>query len=51
MCGVLHHSVSGYLDRLTEKGYKVAIVEQVEDPALAKSLVRREVTRVITPEP
>src|SRR5690554_5415291 len=49
MCGVPYHSVSGYLDRLTEKGYKVAIVEQVEDPALAKGLVRREVTRVITP--
>ncbi|MGB4332617.1 MAG: DNA mismatch repair protein MutS, partial [Bacilli bacterium] len=44
MCGVPYHSVSGYLDRLTEKGYKVAIVEQVEDPALAKGLVRREVT-------
>lgn len=49
MCGVPFHSVGTYLDKLTEKGYKVAIVEQVEDPALAKGLVRREVVRVVTP--
>ncbi|MDD4000689.1 MAG: DNA mismatch repair protein MutS, partial [Bacilli bacterium] len=44
-----YHSVSSYLDKLTEKGYKVAIVEQTEDPALAKGLVNREVVRIITP--
>lgn len=49
MCGVPYHAVSSYLDRLTEKGYKVAIVEQVEDPALAKGIVSREVVRIITP--
>jgi DNA mismatch repair protein MutS len=49
MCGVPYHSVGTYLDRLTEKGYKVAIVEQTEDPALAKGLVTREVVRIITP--
>lgn len=49
MCGVPYHSVSSYLDRLTEKGYKIAIVEQTEDPALAKGLVQREVVRIITP--
>ena len=49
MCGVPHHAVEGYLDKLTAKGYKVAIVEQVEDASEAKGLVRREVVRVITP--
>lgn len=49
MCGVPYHSVNSYLDKLTEKGYKVAIVEQVEDPALTKGIVTREVVRVITP--
>ncbi|NLW78421.1 MAG: DNA mismatch repair protein MutS [Ruminococcaceae bacterium] len=49
MCGVPHHSVEAYTKRLVDKGYKVAICEQVEDPALAKGLVRREVVRVITP--
>lgn len=49
MCGVPYHSVNGYLDRLLEKGYKVAIAEQVEDPAVAKGIVKREVVRVITP--
>lgn len=49
MCGVPYHSVSSYLDRLTEKGYKVAIVEQVEDPKEAQGIVKREVVRVITP--
>ncbi|MBQ3126185.1 MAG: DNA mismatch repair protein MutS, partial [Clostridia bacterium] len=49
MCGVPYHSAEGYIGRLIEKGYKVAICEQVEDPAQAKGLVRREVIRVITP--
>ena len=49
MCGVPFHSAEGYIGRLIEKGYKVAICEQIEDPALAKGLVRRDVTRVVTP--
>ena len=49
MCGVPHHAAETYLARLIQKGYKVAICEQMEDPRLAKKLVRREVTRVITP--
>ncbi|MDR1766076.1 MAG: DNA mismatch repair protein MutS [Lachnospiraceae bacterium] len=49
MCGVPHHSVDNYVNRLVQKGYKVAIAEQMEDPALAKGLVRREVTQVVTP--
>lgn len=49
MCGVPFHSAEGYIGRLIEKGYKVAICEQTEDPAQAKGLVRREVIRVITP--
>lgn len=49
MCGVPYHSSETYIGRLIEKGYKVAICEQVEDPALAKGLVRRDVTRVVTP--
>ncbi len=49
MCGVPHHAAEGYISRLIRKGFKVAICEQVEDPRLAKKLVRREVTRVITP--
>jgi DNA mismatch repair protein MutS len=49
MCGVPVQAVSGYIARLVEKGYKVALCEQVEDPALAKGIVRREVTRLITP--
>lgn len=49
MCGVPYHSSETYIGRLIEKGYKVAICEQMEDPALAKGLVRRDVTRVITP--
>ncbi|MDE6896827.1 MAG: DNA mismatch repair protein MutS, partial [Lachnospiraceae bacterium] len=49
MCGVPFHSVDGYLSRLVSKGYKVAICEQTEDPALAKGLVKREVIRVVTP--
>jgi len=49
MAGVPHHAAAGYVTRLTEQGFKVAIAEQVEDPALAKGLVRREVVRVVTP--
>jgi DNA mismatch repair protein MutS len=49
MCGVPHHAVDGYLARLVEKGYHVAICEQVEDPKLAKGIVKREVVRVVTP--
>ena len=49
MCGVPFHSAEGYIGKLIEKGYKVAICEQTEDPAQAKGLVRREVIRVITP--
>jgi DNA mismatch repair protein MutS len=49
MCGVPYHSAEGYLSKLLRKGFKVAICEQMEDPKLAKKLVRREVTRVLTP--
>lgn len=49
MCGVPYHSSESYIGRLIDKGYKVAICEQVEDPALAKGLVKREVVRVVTP--
>jgi DNA mismatch repair protein MutS len=49
MCGVPFHSVDSYILKLISKGYKVAICEQVEDPALAKGLVKREVIRVVTP--
>ena len=49
MCGVPYHSVDDYIKVLVGKGYKVAICEQLEDPALAKGLVKRDVTRVITP--
>ena len=49
MCGVPFHAVEGYLTRLVQKGYKVAIAEQMEDPKLAKGLVKREVIRVVTP--
>lgn len=49
MCGVPYHAVESYLYRLVQKGYKVAIAEQVEDPKLAKGLVKREVIRVVTP--
>ena len=49
MCGVPFHSVDGYLNRLVQKGYKVAICEQVEDPKMAKGLVKREVVRIVTP--
>jgi DNA mismatch repair protein MutS len=49
MCGFPHHSISGYLNKLLKKGLKVAICDQVEDPKLAKGIVRREVTRILTP--
>src|SRR5436305_5646519 len=49
MCGVPHHALEGYLAKLLAAGLKVAICDQVEDPALAKGLVKREVTRVVTP--
>ncbi len=49
MCGVPYHALSGYLARLVDRGHRVAICDQVEDPRAAKGLVRREVTRVVTP--
>ncbi len=49
MCGVPHHAIEGYIGKLLRAGRKVAICDQVEDPATAKGLVRREVTRVISP--
>ena len=49
MCGVPYHAVDTYLQKLIEKGYKVAICEQMTDPALSKGLVEREVIRVVTP--
>ncbi|MEA5011846.1 MAG: DNA mismatch repair protein MutS [Angelakisella sp.] len=49
MCGVPHHSVENYIARLIKKGYKVAICEQLENPALVKGMVKRDVVRVVTP--
>ncbi|HOV25454.1 MAG TPA: DNA mismatch repair protein MutS [Pseudobacteroides sp.] len=49
MCGVPFHSAEGYIARLVNKGYKVAICEQVEDPSVAKGIVKRDVVRVVTP--
>jgi DNA mismatch repair protein MutS len=49
MCGVPYHAVNTYISRLIAKGYKVAICDQIEDPATAKGIVKRDVTRVITP--
>ena len=49
MCGVPYHAVDSYLNRLVSKGYKVAICEQMEDPATAKGLVKRDVVRIVTP--
>ena len=49
MCGVPHHSVEGYLRRLLSKGYRIAICDQMEDPKLTKKIVKREVTRVLSP--
>src|SRR5574340_31744 len=49
MCGVTYHAAEGYIARLVQKGYRVAICDQMEDPRLAKKLVKRELTRVLTP--
>ena len=49
MCGVPHHTLNTYVARLVDKGYKVAVCDQVEDPKHAKGIVKREVTRVVTP--
>ena len=49
MCGVPHHAADTYLTRLVQKGFRVAICEQVEDPKKAKGIVRREVVRVVSP--
>ena len=50
MCGVPYHAAETYINRLIERGHKVAICEQVEDPKKAKGLVKREVVRIVTPE-
>ncbi len=49
MCGVPYHSAEAYIARLVQRGYKVAICEQMEDPATAKGLVKRDITRIVTP--
>ena len=49
MCGVPYHACEGYLNKLIEKGYKVAICEQVEDPKKSKGIVKRDVIRIVTP--
>jgi len=49
MCGVPHHAANFYIEKLIDKGFKVAIVEQIEDPQLAKGLVKRDVIKLITP--
>ncbi|MBV9434614.1 MAG: DNA mismatch repair protein MutS, partial [Acidobacteria bacterium] len=49
MCGVPYHAAEGYLSKLLRKGFRVAICEQMENPKLTKTIVRREVTRVLTP--
>ena len=49
LCGVPHHAVDQYLARLVEKGYRVAICDQVEDPKTAQSIVKREIVRIVTP--
>ncbi|MCD8068163.1 MAG: DNA mismatch repair protein MutS [Lachnospiraceae bacterium] len=49
MCGIPYHAVEGYLNKLVSKGYKVAICEQLEDPKLARGLVKRDVVRIVTP--
>lgn len=49
MCGVPYHVASSYISKLIDKGYKVAICDQIEDPKLAKGIVKREVTQIITP--
>ena len=49
MCGVPYHSAEGYIAKLVRKGYRIAICEQMEDPKLAKGLVKREIIRRVTP--
>jgi DNA mismatch repair protein MutS len=49
MCGVPHHAAEGYIARLIQKGYRVSVCDQMEDPRFAKKLVKREVTRIVTP--
>ena len=49
MCGVPYHAAEGYLQKLLRMGYKIALCEQMEDPKTVKTVVRREVTRVLTP--
>src|SRR5579864_1777769 len=49
MCGVPYHAAEGYISRLIQKGHRVAICDQMEDPRFAKKLVKREITRVVTP--
>ena len=49
MCGVPFHAAEGYISKLIEKGYKVAICEQLEDPKMCKGLVKRDVIRIVTP--
>ena len=49
MCGVPHHAAEGYIARLLQKGYRVAVCEQMEDPRFAKKLVKREIARIVTP--
>src|ERR1700722_13857939 len=49
MCGVPYHSAENYISRLIQKGYRVAICDQMEEPQAAKKLVKREVTRIVTP--
>ena len=49
MCGVPYHSVDAYIARMVQKGYKVAVCEQMQDPATAKGLVERDITRIVTP--
>src|SRR5213082_1949476 len=49
MCGVPFHAAEGYISRLIQKGYRVAICDQMEDPRFTKKIVKREITRVLTP--
>ena len=49
MCGIPHHAATGYIQRLIQKGYKVAIVEQMENPATAKGIVKRDILKIVTP--
>src|SRR6201989_2052995 len=49
MCGVPHHSSEGYIAKLIQRGFRVAVCEQVEDPRFTKKLVKREIARIITP--